>query len=131
MFPDVGGQQAADAVIRNERGEVPQQPPLGFIGLVLRLQDLIGNDLLRIQRPNITLAAINLYVKLPIVSCLYLCDVCNTLLLQQPLIKPLGLFRGHLGLVSGEEAHVLRVTTLAMGQGTGEGRGGWWKYSRS
>lgn len=52
----------------------------------------------------------------------YLCDVVHSFLLQQPLVKPLRLIRGHVGLVSGEEANLVCVEPLAMGQGTAERR---------
>lgn len=45
MFSEVGWQQAADAVIRKEHVKVPQQTALGFVRLVLRLQDLQRDDL--------------------------------------------------------------------------------------
>lgn len=45
MFSKVGGQQAADAVIRQEHVEVSQQTALGFEWFVLRPQDLVWDDL--------------------------------------------------------------------------------------
>lgn len=48
----------------------------------------------------------------------YLCNVFDPLLLQQLLIKPLGLLGGHFRFISGEQTNLLRVWTLAMGQGT-------------
>lgn len=60
----------------------------------------------------------------------YLSDVFDTLLLQQPLVKPLGLFWGHFGLISGEEANLVCVTPLAMGQGTEGGMKRQYHYGR-
>lgn len=51
----------------------------------------------------------------------YLSDVFDSPLLQQLLIKPLGLLRGHFGLISGEQANLVCVRPLAMGQGTEDG----------
>lgn len=59
MFSEVGWQQAADAVVRKEHVKVPQQTALGFIWFVLRPQDLVRDDLLRIQANIMTMAAIN------------------------------------------------------------------------
>lgn len=50
MFPQVRRQQAADAVVRQEKVEVAQQAPLGLVRLVLRLQHLVGDDLTRTNR---------------------------------------------------------------------------------
>lgn len=49
MLPEVGWQQAADAVVREEHVEVPQQTALGLVRLVLLPQDLVRDDLRRIQ----------------------------------------------------------------------------------
>ncbi len=49
MFSEVGRQQAADTVVRQEHVKVPQQTALGFIRFVLRPQDLVGDDLLQTQ----------------------------------------------------------------------------------
>lgn len=38
VFPDVGWQQAADPVIREEQVKVSQQAPLGFIRFIFFLQ---------------------------------------------------------------------------------------------
>lgn len=51
----------------------------------------------------------------------YLTDVFHSPLLQQLLIKPLGLLWGHFGLISGEQANLVCVRPLAMGQGTEDG----------
>lgn len=48
----------------------------------------------------------------------YLCDVLDSILLQQPLVEPLYLFWRHLGLVSDKEANLVCVCALAMRQGT-------------
>lgn len=58
MFSEVRGQQAADAVVRKEHVEVPQQAALGFVRFVLRLQDLVRDDLLR-KRGQISVVAID------------------------------------------------------------------------
>lgn len=50
VFPDVGRQQAADAVVGEEHVKVPQQAALGFVRLVLRLQELVGDDLKQTRR---------------------------------------------------------------------------------
>lgn len=59
MFSKVGGQQAADAVVRQEHVEVSQQTALGFEWFVLRLQDIVWDDLLRTQENIMTMAAVN------------------------------------------------------------------------
>lgn len=46
----------------------------------------------------------------------YLRYAFDTLFLQQLLIKPLGLIRGHVGLISGEEANLVCVRPLSMWQ---------------
>lgn len=51
----------------------------------------------------------------------YLCDVLDSILLQQPLVEPLCLFWWHLGLVFDKEANLVCVCALAMGQGTDNG----------
>lgn len=58
MFSKVGGQEAADAVVRQEHVEVSQQTALGFERFVLRPQDLVWDDLLRTQENIMTMAAV-------------------------------------------------------------------------
>lgn len=55
MFSELGWQQAADAVVRKKHVKVPQQPAFGFIWFVLCLQDLVWDDLLRMQRHMISM----------------------------------------------------------------------------
>lgn len=50
---------------------------------------------------------------------LYLRDILDSFLLQQPFIKPLGLFWGHLRLIPGEQANFICVTSMFMGQRSG------------
>lgn len=45
MFPQVGGEQAADALVRDENVKVVQQASLGFKRFVLFLQDIVWDDL--------------------------------------------------------------------------------------
>lgn len=47
MFPQVGGQQAADSVVRDENIKVAEQASLGFIRLVLFPQGIIWDDLVQ------------------------------------------------------------------------------------
>lgn len=61
----------------------------------------------------------------------YLCDVFDSLLLQQSLVKPLSLLCGHVGLISGEEANLVCVSPLTMGQRTKSRRKRQHYYSRS
>lgn len=49
MFSEMGRQQAADAVVREEHVKIPQQTAFGFKRFVLRPQDLVGDDLPRIH----------------------------------------------------------------------------------
>lgn len=45
LFPELGWQQAADPVIREEHIKVPQEAPLGLIRFIFRFQHLVGNNL--------------------------------------------------------------------------------------
>lgn len=48
MFSQVGGQQAADSVVRDENVKIAQQASLGFIRFVLFLQGTVRDDLVQI-----------------------------------------------------------------------------------
>lgn len=45
MFSEVGGQQAADTIVRKEHVKVPQKTALGLVRFILRFQDLVWDDL--------------------------------------------------------------------------------------
>lgn len=49
MFPKVGGEQAADAFIRDENIKVVQQASFGFKWFVLFLQDIVWDDLVQME----------------------------------------------------------------------------------
>lgn len=49
MLPQVGGEQAADAAVRDENVKVVQQASLGLIWFVLFLQDTVWDNLLQVE----------------------------------------------------------------------------------
>lgn len=133
MFTKMRRQQAADAFIWKEHVKVTEKTPFGFKRFILRLQGFVWDDLhtidkhweqfVRLQEFRNS-SYLNSIRRQPVPNFtlhtrLYLCDVFDSFLLQQPFIKPLGLFCGHLRLIPGEQANVIGVASMFMGQRSG------------
>lgn len=97
MFPQVGGEQAADAFVRDENIKVVQQASLGFKWFVLFLQDIVWDDLVQMEGKkcrqwfailNTLYSLLNFTVHI----IMYLCDTFHSVLLQHLLVEPLCLF---------------------------------------
>lgn len=122
MFPQVGGEQAADAFVRDENIKVVQQASFGFKWFVLFLQHIVWDDLVQMEGEKWRqwFATLNtLYSLLHFTVHMYLCDTFYSVLLQHLLVEPLCLFWRHFGLVSDEEANLVCVCTMSIGQGAG------------
>lgn len=93
MFPQVGGQQAADSVVRDEDVIIVQQASLGFIRFVLFLQGIVRDDLVQMERQHAGLYRVeDLPMNSTVQISMYLGDAFHSALLQDLLVEPLRLF---------------------------------------
>lgn len=89
----MGGQQAADSVVRDENVITAQQASLDFIWFVLFLQGTVRDDLVQMEgNVSLVCGVGNLLMNSTVHIIMYLGDAFHTAVLQYLLVKPLSLF---------------------------------------